>query len=173
MKRILILGSSGAGKTTLAKRLHDCLSLPIIHLDQHFWKPGWERPINFEWEKTVDDLAKKDEWIMDGNYRKSLEKRLPFADTVILLDFSRWTCLWRILKRRIKNNRQDYLEGCKERINLEFLIWILWKFPHSSKGQILKRLKEVENEKRVYILTSNTDVENFMNSMGNNAQHCS
>jgi adenylate kinase family enzyme len=164
MKRILILGSSGAGKSTFAKRLHGRLGLPIIHLDQHFWKPGWERPINFEWEKAVEDLAKKDEWIMDGNYRKSLEKRLPFADTIILLDFSRWTCLWRILKRRITNNRQDYLEGCKERINFEFLIWILWKFPHNSRGLILKRLKEVENDKKVYILKSNKDIDNFINS---------
>jgi adenylate kinase family enzyme len=165
MKRILIMGSPGTGKSTLAKRMHDILGLPLINLDKYFWKPGWNKREDFEWQEIVSELVKKDEWIIDGNHRKTLEMRLPYADAIIFLDFSRLTCLYRWLKRIFKNDRQDCIEGCKEKINYKHMHWILWGFPHVSKKLILKRLKEVEGEKKVFILKSDDDVEKFINQI--------
>lgn len=165
MKRILIMGSPGTGKSTLARRLHEVLELPVIHLDQYFWKPGWQKREEDEWHEIVAGLVKKDEWIIDGNCRKTFEMRIPSSDAIVFLDFSRLTCLWRVLMRIIKKNRQDCIEGCKERINFEFVSWILWGFPQVSKKKILKRLKEIENEKKVYILKSNKEIENFMRNV--------
>lgn len=165
MKRILIMGSPGSGKSTLARKLYDVLGLPVIHLDQYFWKPNWEKREESEWKGIVMDLVKQDEWIIDGNCRKTFELRLPHADTIVFLDVPRLVCFYRWLKRIIKNDRQDRIEGCKEKINYDFITWILWRFPQISKKLILKRLKEVENDKKVYILKSDEDIEKFLNQI--------
>jgi adenylate kinase family enzyme len=162
MKKILILGSSGAGKSTLAKRLHEILGIDIIHLDQHYWKPNWTKTESEEWQKKVEELLKKDEWIMDGNYRSTMDLRLPQADIIIWLDFPPIVCLYRILKRRLKNNRVDEIDGCQERISFELLRWILWKFPRENRKDIIKRLEAVKKEKNVFIFKSNEDVESFL-----------
>lgn len=165
MKRILIVGSAASGKSTLATRLHDILGLPIIHLDQHYFGNDWRKPTDYDWEKIVKKLVKNDEWIMDGNYRKTLDLRIPSSDTIVLLDFPRHVCLVRAFKRRLMDNRLDPIDGCKEKISFNFLKWILWGFPHVSKKLILKKFGEIENEKKVFILKSNRDVENFINSI--------
>ncbi|MDA3815169.1 MAG: hypothetical protein PF549_02275 [Patescibacteria group bacterium] len=162
MKRILIIGSCGAGKSTLAKKLHEILGIEIIHLDQHYWKPNWTRTETEEWEKKVEKLLEKEEWIMDGNYRSTMGLRIPHADTIIWLGFSPIVCFYRILKRRLKNKRIDELAGCKERVTFELLRWVLWKFPRENKKDILKKIEEVKDEKDVFILKSNQEVENFL-----------
>lgn len=165
MKRILVIGSNGAGKSTFAKKLHETLILPLIHLDQYYWKPGWIRPETSKWMRIVEDLAKKQEWIMDGNYSNSLNMRISYADTIILLDYPRLVCFWRVLKRRFKKNRRDCIMGCEERLDWEFLIWILWKFPQINRKQILEILKSVRNDKKIYILKSDEDIEKFINQI--------
>lgn len=162
MKRILILGSCGAGKSTLAKRLHDILGIDIIHLDQHYWKPSWTRTESEEWQKKVEDLIKEESWIMDGNYRSTMDLRLPQADAIIWLDFSPPVCFYRIVKRRLKNNRVDALAGCKERISFELLKWVLWKFPRENRPDIAKRLEILKGKKDIHILKSNKDAELFL-----------
>ena len=83
MRRILILGCSGAGKTHLAQRLASIRGLPVIHLDQHFWRPNWVEPDKAEWADQVEQLIQGPAWIMDGNYGGTLPARLMSADTVI------------------------------------------------------------------------------------------
>ncbi|MFA5994154.1 MAG: AAA family ATPase [Parcubacteria group bacterium] len=168
MKRILILGSCGAGKSTFAKRLHRSLDIPIIHLDQHYWKPGWTRTESDEWQKKVTNLVKGDQWIMDGNYRSSLDMRLPQVDTVILLDFSPPVCLYRLLKRRIKADRADEIAGCQERISFELLKWVLWTFPRVNRKEIEKKLESSKKQKDIFILRSNKDVDLFLLDKINN-----
>ena len=162
MKKILILGSCGAGKSTLAKRLHKLLDIPIIHLDEHYWKPNWTRPERDEWQEKVANLVKGEKWIMDGNYRSSLDIRLPQADTVILLDFPPSVCFYRLLKRRLKKDRADKIAGCKERINFELLKWVLWTFPRINRKEIGKKIESVKKQKEIFILKSNEDVELFL-----------
>lgn len=85
MKRVLIIGSSGSGKSTLARQLGAKLELPVVHLDRHYWHPGWVY-IHYEWQRTVAKLVQREEWIIDGNYRSTLEMRLEAADSVVFLD---------------------------------------------------------------------------------------
>src|SRR3982751_1716212 len=99
MKKILVIGSGGAGKSTFAQRLGAILKLEVIHLDSLYWSSGWVEMPKDEWRTMVDELLKKDSWIMDGNYGGTLDIRLEAADTVVFLDISRLICLWRILKR--------------------------------------------------------------------------
>jgi adenylate kinase family enzyme len=165
MERILIIGPAGAGKSTLAKRLRAVLDLPIISLDQYFWKPNWKKTSDSEWRNIVVEMVQKDRWIMDGNYRSTLDIRIPRADTIIFLDFPRFICLGRVLKRRFENEQKQCAAGCRERISWNFLKWILWKFPQSGRKYLLEKLKEVENEKSVLIFKSNREVENFLRNL--------
>ncbi len=99
MQRVAIIGSCGAGKTTLAKSLGERLDLPVIHLDAHYWQPGWQATDADEWQKIQQKLVKGDRWIIDGNYGSTMDIRLTAADTIVWLDFSRYLCLWRVFKR--------------------------------------------------------------------------
>lgn len=162
MKRILIIGSSGAGKSTFAKRLHDKIGLELIHLDQYYWKPGWVKPETSEWEGIVKDLLKKESFIMDGNYRSTIDLRLPVADTIILLDPPRLVCFYRVSKRRFANNRTDEIAGCKERVSWNLLSWILWKYPQVARKDMLERIERVRQEKQIITLRTKKEIEDFL-----------
>ena len=99
MKRILILGCCGAGKSTFARALSEITGVDIIHLDQEYWNPGWIETSKGIWQKKVEELVKHDSWIMDGNYSGSLDIRLSRADTIIYLDRSTWTCFFEIIQK--------------------------------------------------------------------------
>jgi adenylate kinase family enzyme len=83
MKRILIIGSAGAGKTTLAHYLGQHLALPVIHLDQLFWRPGWVAPPVIEWKQQVNQLLARPTWILDGYYHNTLDVTCRAADTIL------------------------------------------------------------------------------------------
>jgi adenylate kinase family enzyme len=168
MKRILILGSGGAGKSTLAARLGEILKLEVIHLDSYYWKPGWIETPREEWEKVVESLTKGDSWIIDGNYSRTLEQRLKECDTVIFLDRPRWVCFWRVLKRRVKyrnRKRPDMAEGCEEKLDLEFMHWI-WRYPKRTTPKISRRLKESSGIKKIIWIKSQKEEEEFLTGIG-------
>ncbi len=158
----MIIGSCGAGKSTLAKRLHKISGIELIHLDKCYWKPNWTRPEKEEWEKKTSKLTQGEQWIIDGNYRSTFDVRALRADTIVWLDFSRFVCCYRIFKRRLKKNRVDELNNCSEVVTLELLIWILWTFPRENRKDLKSRLEELKDEKKIYILKSDKDIGQFM-----------
>jgi len=126
MQRILIIGCSGAGKSTLARQMSAILHLPVIHLDYEYWRPNWTPMPDDQFDQKITQLIAQDQWIMDGNYHRTLPPRLARADTVIHLDFPRWHCLTRICKRVLLNcnfnqTRPDMAPGCSEQWDWEFL----------------------------------------------------
>ncbi|MBB5112224.1 adenylate kinase [Micromonospora echinospora] len=144
MRRILVVGSSGAGKSTLAGELARRLDLPLIHLDRHYWRPGWTAPAPADFRAEVAALAARPAWIMDGNYASTLDLRLPRADLLVLCDTSRLRCLVRIVRRRWTHRaapRPDLPEGCPERLDLDFLPHV-WRFPRDSRPRVLAALAE-------------------------------
>jgi adenylate kinase family enzyme len=164
MRRIAIIGSGGAGKSTLARTLGEILGLPVIHLDKEYWKPGWIEPPKDEWVRTVEELVKRDEWIIDGNFGGTMEIRLAAADTVIFLDFPSTICLRRVIKRRLMHwntNRPDMAEGCNEKIDLEFLGWV-WNFRKTTKPEIEKRLLKLDKSVRIVRLRTPSATKAFL-----------
>ena len=166
MKRVLVLGSGGAGKSTLARRLGDLLNIEVKHLDKFYWRSGWTEPAKDEWLKIVAELTRGDSWIIDGNYGGTIEARLERCDTVVFLDIPRWLCLWRVVKRRLlyrRQSRPDMAEGCPEQLDPEFLSWI-WNYSRNSKPKIVKLLQEYSENKKIVWLRSNAEVENFLST---------
>lgn len=142
MQRILILGNAGSGKTFLAMKLAELLDLELIHLDYHFWQPGWRKPEKAAWKEKITSLINKPKWVMDGNYSSILDIRLVRADTVIFLKENRIKCLYRCFRRYLKyrgRNRPDLLPGCPETFDLEFIRWI-WNYSRKEKPEIFKKL---------------------------------
>lgn len=141
-QRILIVGSGGAGKSTLSKKLGELWDLPVVHLDALFWQPGWKPSPRSEFiEKVKAELAEP-EWIIDGNYDSTLALRAEYADLVIFLDFSNILCVYRACKRAWTyrgSTRPDMGEECPEKIDWEFVRWI-WRFPKDAKPEIVEIL---------------------------------
>jgi adenylate kinase family enzyme len=164
MRRVLVIGSGGAGKSTFARRLGERAGLPVIHLDRHFWHPGWVETPKDEWRRRVEELCAGESWVMDGNYSGTLEVRLAACDTVIFLDLPRAVCLWRVLKRVLtyrEGSRHDMAEGCHERVDLKFLYWV-WTYPKRRRARILALLNDVNGQKQVVRLRSSDEVERFL-----------
>ena len=164
MKRIAIIGSCGAGKSTLARSLGKKLDLPVIHLDSYYWHSNWiETPTN-DWYILHRKLLKGDRWIIDGNYSRTMDRRIEAADTIIWLDFSRNLCLWRIIKRYLQymgKVREDMADGCKERLTWEFLLYV-YNYPIQKRPEILSKLKQYQNTKTIIILENPHQVKTFL-----------
>jgi len=163
-QRIMIMGASGSGKSTMARRLGELHGLPVVHLDALYWKPGW---IQSTIEEIGDKIrAAEDQpcWVIDGNYKQTINYRLARADTVIYLDFNRYICLYRAIRRWMKNygkTRPDLGEGCPDKLDLPFVKWIFWDYPRKVHGATLVWLAEIEPPKRVYHLKGNRAVKRF------------
>ncbi len=148
MKRILVVGCSGAGKTTLSKELGRLLELPVHHLDRLWWQPGWEHVSREDFDAGLAEILNTDRWIIDGDYSRTLPERLKYADAVILLDYSRTLCLFRTLKRIVRfrgNVRPDMAEGCPERFDREFLRYV-WNFNRDMSPRVEAALKGFSGE---------------------------
>ena len=164
MKRIMVIGSGGAGKSELSRRLGEILGIEVIHLDRVYWRPNWTEPPKHDWKETVETLVKRESWIMDGNFGGTIEIRAAAADTIILLDLPRILCVWRAVKRRLKypnRTRPDMGEGCPEKMDLEFLQWI-WNFPRDSRPRLMEILRRYDKTKSILVLKSRRDVEAFV-----------
>ena len=167
MRRVLVIGPGGAGKSSLAGQLGEVLSIEVLHLDKFYWQPGWIEPPKAEWAKTIEALLSRDAWIMDGNYSGTLELRFKACDTVIFLDLRRTLCICRVLKRALiyrNQSRPDMTDGCNERVTLEFILWI-WNYSRRTKPKVVKLL-ESDPEKKIVWLRSPADVRNFLTLTG-------
>lgn len=164
MRRVLVIGSGGAGKSTFAQRLAARTGLPVVHLDARYWRAGWEPTPPDEWQDVVRELVARDTWVMDGNYGGTLDVRLAACDTVIFLDLPRLVCLWRVVRRWARHRggtRPDMAPGCNEQLSFEFLRWI-WGYPTRQRPGILRRLSTLAAGQRTVVLRSTSDVERFL-----------
>ena len=166
MERILIIGCSGSGKSTLARALGEKIGLPVIHLDQLWWQTGWQNVTMAEFDSRLAMALNMDQWIIDGNYSRTMEARLTKCDTVIYLDFGRWECLLGMLQRILSNRgkvRPDMPAGCPERFDWEFVKWI-WNFNENNRVQNYIWIARAKHAEAV-VLKNRKEVRAFLNSL--------
>jgi adenylate kinase family enzyme len=160
MQRILVIGSPGAGKSTLASRLAERFDLPLIHLDREYFGPSWTTPTKPEWREHVTALASRPLWVMDGNYASTFDIRVPRATAIVWLDLPRWQCLasvlWRVT-RYYGRTRLDLGSAGPERFDWSFMRWI-WSYPHKMRPKTARMLERLRPDQRVYVLRSRSDI---------------
>ena len=157
MNKISIVGVSGSGKSTLANKLGKKLDLPVFHLDKYFWTTGWKKryPVKADFNALTESFALQDEWIIDGNYRDTLDMRFERADIIIFLDFPKWRCLWRVFIR-IFNRKQpfDKAEGVKQKIDWELVKWII----NYTNNETREKVLAYKNIKPIFIAKNNKQI---------------
>lgn len=168
MQRIAIIGPSGAGKSTLARMLGERTGLPVYHIDAIHWKAGWVESAKHETRENVEKIARGEQWIIEGNYSESLPLRLSRADMVVLLDFPRRIYLPRVIRRTIRHygtTRPDLAEGCPERFDREFLLWV-WNFHKRHRGRLLENLARNPGNYVLHHLRKPGEVKKFLEKVG-------
>jgi adenylate kinase family enzyme len=165
MQRILVIGSSGTGKSTLARAMGPRLGLPVIHLDQEYWLPGWVQPDNAAWLERVAALAAREAWVMDGNYSGTFGQRIPRAQAIVWLDLPRYIYFPRVVLRMLRGFgkvRPDLAAGCAEKIDLDFLFNWVWSYPKRSRPRTLALREELRGKMPFIVLRSPSDAAAFV-----------
>ena len=167
MKRIAVVGSPGAGKTTFVRKLGAKTGLPIVHLDFYYHQTEHDYYNNKEaWIARVGELINTDEWIMDGNYTSSLELRFERADTIIFFDVPRRVAMQGVMKRRIQYHnklREEMPSDWTEKANLEFLRYV-WGFKRDKTEKIMKAIKG-SPDKKVIIFKNRKQADEYLKNL--------
>ncbi len=161
MKKIMIIGCPGAGKSTFAKALQAKIGLPLFHLDMLFWNKDKTHVTREVFDERLEYILKQDNWIIDGNYGRTLETRLKACDTVFLLDFPVDMCLDGVNKR-IGKPRSD-MPWIEQEFDEEFKQWIV-DFPEKELPHIYSLLKNYGN-KDIYIFKSHQEISDYLDKI--------
>ena len=163
----MVIGSGGAGKSVLSRRLSERTGLPVIHLDREYWGPNWQPMTEEQWEARVRELVKRERWIIDGNFGGTIEIRLAAADTVVFLDLPRLICLWNVIRRWAtyrRGGRPDMTPGNAEKLDLKFLRWI-WGYPRTRRPGIVAQLEALPPTTQVVRLTSHAAARAWLDAV--------
>lgn len=176
MKKVIVIGCPGSGKSYFARKLRDKTGLPLFYLDQIWHKPDKTNISREDFDRKLEGILKKDQWIIDGNYARTLERRIQECDTVFLLDLPLDVCI-QSAESRIGQNRED-LPWVEDEFDEEFRQFIL-DFPHDTLPEIYDLLKQYEHtenlplaafphhgdEKNIHIFRSREEVNKYIKKM--------
>ena len=170
MKRVMIVGGPGCGKTTLALMMGSVTKLPVYHMDHIHWKPHWVERTAAEKEPLVAAVHARDTWVFEGGHSRTYPERLARADTYIWLDISITLRLWRIIRRNLLDlgrTRPDMTENCPERLGGEsFKFWRwTWDTRHYQREKHLKIVNNPPAHVTVHHLTSLRAVRAYLGSL--------
>ena len=168
MQRILVMGSSGSGKSTFAKRLSAITGIPMVSVDALFWKPGWVESGKAEFHERLTAAARQPRWIMDGNFTSHLvELRRDACDTLIWFDLPRATCMMGVLTRIAKSYgqvRPEMAEGCPEKIDLEFFHYV-WTFRKKIRPKLLAYFEGLRPDQTFITFTDRAQADRYLSDL--------
>ena len=160
--KLIIIGCPGSGKSTLSFKLEEILCCPVLHLDKIYHIDNERRISREELCQKVDEFASSSEnWIIDGNYVSTVEQRVKLADTILLLDLPKKTCLKNIVDRSKKEKTRDMADGFDNSILREEFVEFVEKFKKDTLPKIMEILKKYP-QKDVMILKSYRQIDDYI-----------
>ena len=161
MKKVIIIGCCGSGKSTFARQLHACTGIPLFHLDQLNWNENKTTVEKEVFLKRVQDVIQKDSWIIDGNYGSSIEMRMQACDTVFFLDYPVDICIQGI-HEQVGKVRTD-IPWVEDEVD-EDLIEFVRNYEKEDRPEILELLSKYK-EKDIHIFRNRKDAKIYLESL--------
>ena len=161
MKRVIILGCSGSGKSVFSLKLQEKTDLPLIHLDNVWWNKDRTHISRQEFDRKLSEILIGEQWIIEGDYSRTYEVRLKACDTVLFLDFDAETCLEGI-RERVGKNRPD-IPWTEEELD-PALVRDVENY-HSEKRPVLLNLLESYTDKQVHVFTDRQEAYKWLEEM--------
>lgn len=158
-QKVIVIGSPGAGKSTFARKLRDLTGLPLFYLDMLWHKPDRTNVSREEFDEKLQEILMQEQWIIDGNYQRTLEMRLKACDTVFFLDFPLDVCLAGV-QARIGKAREE-MPWIENEFDEEFRQDIL-EFPKVKLPKIYEMLERYRENKKIVIFKSREEVDAFI-----------
>ena len=162
MKKVIVIGCPGSGKTTFAEKLSKSTGLPLYYLDAIWHRPDKTHIPREEFDERISEIFKKSEWIIDGNYKRTIEMRLIECDTVFLFDLPTDVCIQGVIDR-IGKKRYD-LPWLETEFDPEFKAFIE-EFPNDTLPYIYELLEKYKNVKKVIIFKSREEADGYIKSL--------
>ncbi len=167
MQRAIIIGSPGAGKSTFARKLRDRTDIPLYYLDQIWHKPDRTNISSKEFDSRLYAILDRKQWIIDGNYLRTLEVRIQACDTIYFLDYPVAVCL-EGARSRIGKSRED-MSWTETEFDAEFKEWIL-HFPKRQRPQLCSLIEKYRNQKTVHSFRSRQETDDYLDTETGNAE---
>jgi len=168
--KIAVIGYSGSGKSTMSRQLGRVYNLPVLHLDTAQFLTDWQERDTEEAQAIVNKFLENNGWVIDGNYRKFyLERRISEADKIVFFNFNRLTCFLQAYERYKAykgKTRPDMANGCNEKLDYEFIKWLLISGRNKEQRIYFKKIIEKYPQKMI-ILTNRRQAEEYFNSIIN------
>lgn len=163
MKKIMVIGCPGSGKSTFSRTLHKLTDIPLFHLDIMNWNSDRTTVDKAVFRERLSNTIQKDEWIIDGNYGSTIELRLQACDTVIFLDYPLNVCLDGIKERRGKKRTDmPWIENVNEE-DAEFIEFIK-NYNSQSRPKVMELLSKYSH-KHIYIFKNRNEADEFLNQI--------
>ena len=159
MKRVMVIGCPGAGKSTFSRKLQEKTGLPLYYLDMIWHRPDRTNVSREEFDERLGEITRRDQWILDGNYLRTMKVRLEASDTVFLLDYPLEVCLEGAVSR-IGKKRED-LPWVETELDPEFRQWIL-DFRKDQLPEIRRLLEQYGAGREVNVFCSREEGEMYL-----------
>lgn len=166
--KIAVMGYSGSGKSTLAKQLAVHYGTPLLYLDTVNFKENWQLRDREEGKEIVARFMQNESWVIDGNYSEFYQpERLSQADMIIILCFNRFVCMKQAFRRNLEykgRSRESITQGCNEKIEPEFFLWLVYKQYSKARKEKFASIKAKYPDK-TYLFRSRKELNRFLETL--------
>jgi len=170
MRRVLVMGCAGAGKSTFGRQLAGKLGLPFVSIDRIFWQPGWREPKREDFAAKMRFEAEKPAWVIDGNYTShgAGERRRARADSIVWFDLPRWVCMCSVIRRSVASYgtvRPEMAPGCPEKFDWVFWRYV-WTYRMVQRPKLLAYFAALRGDQRLVTFTTRAQAAEFLDRAG-------
>lgn len=158
MKKVIVIGCPGSGKSTFARALHDATQIPLYHLDMMYWNSDKTTVDKDIFLGRLSKVLENNEWIIDGNYASTMELRISACDTVVFLDYPTELCLDGIRERR--GRQRSDIPWIETEEDAEFTEFVK-SFTKQQRPQIIELLEKY-SDKDIVVFTSREQADEFL-----------